>query len=85
MFHVSNSETTVKLKRFQAKIQKFSICPFERMIEYWKDLMGIQLMDEDNKDINDNETDNVGLDCEILNTNLDEKHIGNEDFWRHQT
>ena len=32
-------------------------------------------MVEDNKDINDNETDNVGLDCEILNTNLGEKYV----------
>ena len=85
LFHVSNSQAAVTLKRFYIKIQRFSICPFERMIEYWEALIGIQLMDEDNTDINDNATDTVGLDCEILNTNLGEKHIGNEDFWRHQT
>ena len=77
-FHYSNSETAVKLKRFYTTIQKFTNCPFERIIEYWEDLVEIQLMVEDNKDINDDETDNVGLDCEILNTNLGEKHIDNE-------
>ena len=63
-FHHSNSETAMKLNHFYTKIRKFSNSPFERMIEYWEDSMGIKFMDED---INDNETDNVGLDCEILN------------------
>ena len=64
-FHHSNSETAMKLNHFYTKIRKFSNSPFERMIEYWEDLMEIKFMVED---INDNETDNVGLDCEILNT-----------------
>ena len=52
-FHHSNSETAVKLKRFYTKLQLFSNSPFERMIEYWEDLMEIRLMVEDKEDIND--------------------------------
>ena len=77
-FNHSNSETAIKLQRFYTKVQQFTNCPFERIIEYWEDPGEIQLMDEDNKNINDNETDSVGLDCEILNRNLGEKHIDDE-------
>ena len=37
--HHSNSETDIKLNHFFTKIRKFSNSPFERMIEYWEDLM----------------------------------------------